>query len=127
MGTNCNFDEQTTAYIPDDFDIINIDMMIDQLNSFIDMYEVIKLNITEDFPKRGIKKYSVLNLIGEREGDFVFFTDGEDTMTYKNHVLNLFTQDQIKRVLLYWKPMSGKCSFILEFKDGQVYIEAKFP
>jgi hypothetical protein len=126
MSTNCNFGEVAT-YIQDDLDNITIGTMIEELENYNEWYEVVKYNIKENFQRMGLRQYSVLNLDGEIKNRMATFFDGEDVMLEEYHVLNMFQVLSVQSVIRNWVAGSGKCTYILEFKDGQVQIESEFP
>lgn len=81
-----------------------------------------KLVVTEQFPKRGLNKFTVCDLAMECEDDNIMCTDREDEIIKQFSPLMIFLKDGLKSIQLL--PI-GENLFQerLVFSDGLILIE----
>lgn len=81
-----------------------------------------KLEITEQFPKRGLNKFTVTDLTLECEAEFVFCSDECEILIEQISPLMIFLRDGLKSIHLL--PLGGDMyQEQLIFSDGFVLIE----
>lgn len=100
-------------YILENKDIIDLKTLLDDLYYLSEWYEVLECNITEK-----TERYKVKNIMGEVEGEFVYFWDSEDILREKKSVLNMFLIKSISKIIRTWIPFSKKYMTQIIFKEG---------
>ena len=105
---------------------IDMEILISQLEEYLDLYELVKYQITENFPKLGLRTYGLHNLEAEVE-----FIDGKRSVTFKDiegvleedytRTLNHFDLDLVQSVI--HEHIDGVWRAFIMFNDGTIIIE----
>jgi hypothetical protein len=118
---NGNYRNSTFYQKGEQYMVLSIEELAERWYELNHRYKIRQLTVTEQFSKKGLHKFDVIDLAMELDNRFATCCDKEDVIYQNCSILMMFLKDRCKKIQIITE--NGNIHEQLVFPDGYVIIK----